>query len=184
MKYYSIGVIDDDTMPVHFKKGDLPFPVSDLEDGMKLKCKPATPTVYLDEDVVLKEWASVVLPVVTNKFLDLLLQSNSQGLEYFQVNLVEKNGTIHDYYVLNYIPVLKNAIDMKTSKIIKSRNKFVEDYVAIPSIIEDATNGIDFFRLEETGFRIFISGKFRKLLKANKITGLDSHEIFNRSHEK
>ena len=43
MKYYSLIEIDDDIMPVHFKKGELPYPVSELEDEMKLKHKPQTP---------------------------------------------------------------------------------------------------------------------------------------------
>lgn len=178
MKYYSIAEIDDDTMPVHFKKGELPFPVSDLEKGMKLKCKPATPIVYLDEDFVLKDWVSVILPVVSKKFLDLLLQSNSQGLEYFQVNLVEKNGTMHDYYVLNYIPVLEHAMDVNTSKIIKSCCKELSDSVAIPSIIEDKTKGLDIFRLKETRSAIYLTDPLRKMLRRNKISGIDFDSTF------
>lgn len=173
MKYYSIGVVDDDTMPVHFKKGDLPYPVSDLEDGMKLKHKPQTPTVYLDDEVVLYDWASVVLPVVSKRFLDLILQSNSEGVEYFQVNLIDKNGISHEYYVINYIPVLKHAMDKKSSKIIKQKSRILKDYVAIPSIIEKATKGLDIFRLEETGSSIYLTDNLRKVLKRNKITGID-----------
>ncbi|MGN1163120.1 MAG: imm11 family protein [Christensenellales bacterium] len=177
MKYYSLIEIDDDIMPVHFKKGELPYPVSDLEDGMKLKHKPQTPTVYLDDDVVLYDWASVVLPVVSKRFLDLILQSNSEGLEYFQVNLIDKNGISHEYYVLNYIPVLKHAMDKKSSKIIKSCCRRLPDSVAIPSIIETATKGLDIFRLEETGFKIFISEKLSKTLKKHKITGLEFCQV-------
>lgn len=184
MKYYSIGVVDDDTMPVHFKKGELPYPVSELEDGMKLKCKPETPTIYLDKDVVLKDWASVTLPVVSKKLLDLILQSNSEGLEYFQVNLIDKNGISHEYYVLNYIPVLKHAMDKKSSKILKHTCRLLKDYVVIPSIIEKSTKGLDIFRLKETGFSIFLTDDLRKVLERNKITGIDYDLTFTYDRQK
>lgn len=177
MKFYSIGEPDDDIMPVHFKKGDLPYPVSELEEGMRLKHKPQKQTIYIDKDVVLQDWASVVLPLVSKKFLKLLLESNTGDLEYFPVDLVDKDGITHEYYILNYIPVLNHALDKKSSKIIKSFCRRIPDYVAIPSIIEKETKGLDFFRLHETGFRIFITEKFRKIMKQNGITGLASHQV-------
>lgn len=177
MKYYSIGEPDDDIMPVHFKNGDLPYPVSKLEEGMKLKHKPQKPTIYIDKNVILQDWASVVLPLVSKKFLNLLLENNIGDLEYFPVDLVDKEGVTHEYYILNYIPVLNHALDKKSSKIIKHKSKLLKDYVAVPSIIEKETKGLDFFRLHETGFRIFITEKFRKIMKQNGITGLASHQV-------
>lgn len=178
MKYYSISEIDDDTMPVHFKDGELPFSKDKLEDGFNLKVKPSVPTIYLDDDVVLKDWASVFIPVISKRFLDLILQSNSTGLEYFPVNLVDKKGVAHEYFVLNYIPVLEHAMDKKSSKIIKYKSKLLKDYVAVPSIIEKATKGLDIFRLEEVNMSIFVTDNLRKVLKKNKITGIDFDKTY------
>lgn len=178
MKFYSIAVIDDDTMPVHFKDGELPYPETELRNGVKLKIKPSIPTIYLDDDVVLKDWASVFIPVISKRFLDLILQSNSTGLEYFPVNLVDKKGVTHEYFVLNYIPVLEHAMDKKSSKVIKSFCRRIPDYIAIPSIIEKETKGLDIFRLKETRFSIFVTDNLRKILKKNKITGIDFDKTY------
>ncbi len=181
MKFYRIIESDDDKMPVHFKKGELPFDENRLEYGIDLSGKFIEhKVVKIDADVDLMDWASVVLPVISQKFLDILLSFNSEGLQYIPIDLVDKNLITHKYYILNYIPVLSDAFDLENSKIIKSTNpKVLPDGLAIPAIIPENTNNLDIFRLSSDveiiglDYRIYISEKLMRKLKKEKITGIE-----------
>lgn len=61
---------------------------------------------------------------------------------------------------------------------IKSFCRRIPDYIAIPSIIEKETKGLDIFRLKETRFSIFVTDNLRKVLKKNKITGIDFDKTY------
>lgn len=181
MKFYRIIESDDDKTPVHFKNGELPFDENCLEDGIDLSEKFIEhKVVKIDEDVDLMDWASVVLPVISQKFLDILLSFNSKGLQYIPIDLVDKNLIMHQYYILNYVPVLFDALDLENSKIIKSTNpKVLPNGLAIAAIIPEKTMDLDIFKLSSNveiiglDHRIYVSERLMRKLKKEKITGIE-----------
>ncbi len=178
MKYYQLAVEENEEKDVEFKDTDLPAPELDLAYGYDLSKKHVDKiSIMLDQDINLKDWASTVLPVVSKKMLDIILSFNCKGIQYFPIEIKALNSNKFDYYVINYLPSLKKALDVENSKILKAFMKGAKDYVVIPSIIESETQNLDIFRLQQADFRVFVSERLADSLKKAQISGIRLDEV-------
>lgn len=170
MKYFGIIEHEDDKQPLHICDTDFGMSIDQLEEGLDLSCSKVEKKVLnISDDVDIMDWQSVVLPLVSKKFLNVVLSTNCIGLQYFPVDLVKGKKT-YEYFCLNYIPVLTGAVDKSESAILPG---VINDYYASPAIIESKINSLDIFRTKETDKRIVVSQRLQVMLKKEKVTGVD-----------
>jgi hypothetical protein len=115
-------------------------------------------------------------PIVSNKFKMALESVGISGIQYLPLIIVNKDTgiTLERYYVAN-IYNLVEAVDMKKSEyfeLIPGKYCFVSFAVK-----EDKIKNFDIFRLKENDVNIFVSEKFQKVIKSNKLTGFDFTKI-------
>ena len=159
-------------------EGDLaPLLTDEIEQGLDLiNIKKPYPRLKYSNKAVIRDWASVILPVLTERFKDLILSINHGGIQSFPIIAEREDGkescTLH---VVNFLQRL-DAIDLSESMIMGNEGE-IGYSIWTPSIIESRTNNLDIFRLNGTSWSIYITEKLAKLIRKNKITGVQLLQV-------
>lgn len=114
--------------------------------------------------------------VVSPKFRRALEENGITGLQYLPINVVDATDgrTLTGYAVANVVDVV-DALDLQHSKYV---DEFDEDgtlyrFIHVYAIRSEQLHGRDVFRLKGELPCIFVSDKFRRVVKKNGITGCD-----------
>ena len=110
------------------------------------------------------------------KFRIALEENGITGLQYLPINVVDATGgrTLTGYAVANIIDVV-DALDIQHSKYLEE----IDDdgmqvrFVTVYALKAERLHGRDVFRLKGELPCIFVSDRFRRVVKKNGITGCD-----------
>jgi len=173
MNFYDL-IVSGNVECLQVFEGDFaPYSTEDIQEGLDLSgIKSPEFTLRYKKTAKIRDWASVIVPVLSKKF-KLLIEEVSNGEAQFFPIIAEREDKMerYDLYVLNYLTRI-DAIDLKKSETF-GKKKDILYYITHPCLISSKLEGLDIFRLVGADSRIFVSEKLAKLIRANNITGVD-----------
>ena len=138
------------------------------------------------------------LPIISQRVIDVLKTNGIDDIQYIPVQVVDLKGKRYDGYKLaNILTALSDTIDKEKSNMeIRSKNSHFGSSGKIEFVWHYAINGEraaghDIFRLKfddefekEYSNCIFVSERFRKIIKENNFTGVTFSKITTVTAEK
>ena len=114
--------------------------------------------------------------IVSNKSRKAFENADMTGIQYLPLNIINKDTgmALEEYYVANVCKLIE-AVDMGQSEYIELMpGKYV--FVSF-AVKEEKISDFDIFRLKENDVQIFVSEKFKNIIKSNKLTGFDFTKV-------
>lgn len=127
------------------------------------------------------------LPIFSEKVITILNKNGITEIQYIPITVKDFNGKVYEgYYIANILTALSDAIDKGMSMLQyqgRGKHKKIE-YVWHYAIKGEKAAGHDIFRLrfdddfeKEFNNDIFVSERFRKIIKENHFTGATFSKI-------
>jgi len=118
--------------------------------------------------------------VVSERLRNILSDLNTD-IQYFEVNIVEKNTnqSLSNYYVANILKLV-NALCLEKSDYFGTEIEGIGTIYTVSkyAVFEEKVCGIDMFKLPDNQeISIFVSERFKSIVEENEITGMEFLEI-------
>lgn len=120
-------------------------------------------------------WNNLGWLIVSEKFKNAIEFMKIDGIQYLPVNIINESSCekLGNCYVVNICNFIK-AVNMKQSEYIDLKGLYI---FSSYTLNESQIGGLDIFRVEEDNIAIFVSEKFKKVIKDYKLTGFRFEKI-------
>ena len=136
---------------------------------------------YTSRGSVFEDYLDNILgwPLISKKLKKIFLDLNISGVKFFPIAIKneETKTKICDYWLLN-IYNFPDALDLSKSRY----REFLEEHNMVmglthPVLIGNQVENMNILRVRKEKMIIYVSGKLKKAIEKNKITGIAFREV-------